>query len=96
MHRHHGHRGGPGKMCELLHTSLVVQECFVGDGWPSQMTCALLSDLQAIFCRRRHQPRRPPPRSGRGVQHPTGFTSLRVLRRDRPLRRHLRRRLGRH
>ena len=28
-------------MRELLHTSLVVQEYFVGDGWPSQMTSAL-------------------------------------------------------
>ena len=28
-------------MCELLHTSLVVQECFVGDGWPSQTTSSI-------------------------------------------------------
>jgi len=47
-------------MRELLHTSLVVQEYFVGDGWPSQTTYALGSEAQAIFCLRRHQPRRPP------------------------------------
>src|SRR5262245_39228081 len=34
-------RKATGKMRELLHTSLVVQEYFVGDGWPSQTTCAL-------------------------------------------------------
>jgi len=33
-------------MRELLHTSLVVQECFVGDGWPSQTTCALCRMLR--------------------------------------------------
>src|SRR5262245_22586732 len=59
-------------MCELLHTSLVLQECFVGDGWPSQMTGALLSDAQTIFRRRRHQLRGPArPNSSPGSPAPT-------------------------
>src|SRR5689334_7925465 len=76
-----------GEICELLHTSLVVQKMHVVEkaGYPtfrfvtgdpvthkSQPSPGLAAgafsllafvggaEAQAIFCRRRHQPRRPP------------------------------------
>ena len=35
-------------MCELLHTFLVFQECFVGDGWPPQ-TVAMRWKFRPFF-----------------------------------------------
>jgi hypothetical protein len=56
-------------MCELLHTSLVVQECFVGDGWPSQATCGLPRNL------RRSSPPSPPAEKATARQDQTGKAS---------------------
>src|SRR5262249_12094249 len=58
-------------MCELLHTSLVVQEYSVGDGWPPQTTyalCRMLRRSSAAVATSREGQRSPI--AGRGVHGP--------------------------
>jgi hypothetical protein len=50
-----------GKVATLLGRVLINRDWF-GNRWLPQTTCANCAlDVQAIFCRRRHQARRPPP-----------------------------------
>jgi hypothetical protein len=57
-------------MCELLHTSLVVQECFVGDGWPSQTMC-----VDCVGCSGDLLPPSPPAEKATARQEQAGKAS---------------------
>jgi len=75
-------RAESGEMCELLHTSPVVQKMHVvekaGPHYRASLGLFFIgpivggAEAQAIFCRRRHQPRRPPLAKIRLRQSGTG------------------------